>query len=749
MKINNQVISLFNSNFFIKEDDIVFLVFEICSKLNYKKLIDSYAKEGRPSALPINVMFMVVVYAYIMAGSYASNNMYRTIDVNYVCELEGILTDGMDNGSPDFRSTDETDYVSPNGEQFRFPPPQALPSLLNSLCTFLADGNVHPLIKSAVAQAYMTVIRPFPEGNERLGRILSCMILLRSGYSFFSDVSLSALIARRSYAYYEAAANILREENEGDMTYFVEYFLELLSRGVDERRLRTQNAENELRQAEIEMVRTTLSPPSHTGPPEDMIAAQETEVTSEENSYPDGFYTVSPNEAEPYFDDSNSLEISLARVRDELYGIVNGGSTIMKSCAKLLLNIMNNNIFSFTALDIQKGCQVTMKQASNLIVHMREKGLIESSEQRINGYVIYPFGKALPPLIPEDYSEDILKVINELRSSKYSRKEKDIGELILSCLPKGLIFASDYEMIGDPTRMVKDMTRPLKSGIVEKISNDIYRINREINFTVPILTTKRKEILTELYLHFKGTSFTGKEVLASIGKSESTVLDALRTFELQNLLECKKMTKPYRYRLLVDPEKYPSLFVENSESMRVKATPEPTNSEIIPVNQHDSIYSEDVYELIDMLASSEFSTRDRRLGKVMQQCAEKGTLLRSDYDDWGYTENMWSIDTELAVLLGLISKESPDCYSMNKELCPELRPTQKKTLTAIYEAFGCDEFSSDMFIATLNYSVSYTYASLHKLTLLRLLDQNIDENGNRYRLAVNPEENPECFDPAA
>ena len=110
---------------------------------------------------------------------------------------------------------------------------------------------------------------------------------------------------------------------------------------------------------------------------------------------------------------------------------------------------------------------------------------------------------------------------------------------------------------------------------------------------------------------------------------------------------------------------------------------------------------------------------------VCYQCLEKGTLFRSDYDDWGYTDNMWSIDTELAVLLGLISKESPDSYSLNKELRPELRPTQKKTLTAIYEAFGCDEFSSDMFIATLNYSVSYTYASLHKLTLLRLLDQNI------------------------
>ena len=79
MKINNQVISLFNSNFFIKEDDIVFLVFEICSKLNYKKLIDSYAKEGRPSALPLDVMFMVVVYAYI-------NGIYSSRKIEYACK---------------------------------------------------------------------------------------------------------------------------------------------------------------------------------------------------------------------------------------------------------------------------------------------------------------------------------------------------------------------------------------------------------------------------------------------------------------------------------------------------------------------------------------------------------------------------------------------------------------------------------------------------------------------------------------
>ena len=89
MKINNQVISLFNSNFFIKEDDIVFLVFEICSKLNYKKLIDSYANEGRPSALPINVMFMVVVYAYIN-GIYSSRKIEQRTKPSSKTRLKAI-----------------------------------------------------------------------------------------------------------------------------------------------------------------------------------------------------------------------------------------------------------------------------------------------------------------------------------------------------------------------------------------------------------------------------------------------------------------------------------------------------------------------------------------------------------------------------------------------------------------------------------------------------------------------------------
>jgi len=86
---------------------------------------------------------------------------------------------------------------------------------------------------------------------------------------------------------------------------------------------------------------------------------------------------------------------------------------------------------------------------------------------------------------------------------------------------------------------------------------------------------------------------------------------------------------------------------------------------------------------------------------------------------------------------------------INKKLRPELEPKQKKTVSAIYETFGDQEFSSEMFLATLNYSPSYTYASLHKLTLLRILGQRSTEDGNQYQLLVNPEDHPECFEPAA
>ena len=199
-----------------------------------------------------------IIFNNRRAGNFASANLYRKIDVAFLRELIFVLTDGMDNASQDFRLTDEVDFTPAEEEFFTFPQFRIIPDRIEEYCEYLSLPNVHPLVKAAVAQAYILVLRPFPEGNERLGRILSNIILLRAGYTFFSDISFSALIARKNYAYYEAVANILRQENGGDMTYFIEYYLELLSRAVDEIRFRQEQKAEQTIKAEKSMAQTAL-----------------------------------------------------------------------------------------------------------------------------------------------------------------------------------------------------------------------------------------------------------------------------------------------------------------------------------------------------------------------------------------------------------------------------------------------------------------------------------------------------------
>lgn len=369
--------------------------------------------------------------------------------------------------------------------------------------------------------------------------------------------------------------------------------------------------------------------------------------------------------------------------------------------------------------------------------------------------MIYRFGMGFPPLLPEDYSPEVIEAINMLRSSKRSEKDRRVGELIFTCLPKGLILSSDYTQFNIIERIHYDMSLPIQMGLVERVSRGAYRINRKATINNVKLSDKNKETLTNLYSTYNNEWFTRKDAMVVIGLERSAVYNILHQFTVQGLLECEKKDTN-QYRLLVTPESNPSFFIVGKENASGDTTPNKRenhsdrNITLPETKQYENrVYDKEVYELIETLAASGTSRKDQRLAESMKRCIGKGTLLRSDYDKWGYTDNMWQADTTLAKQLGLISKESADYYTMNTHLNPELLPNQKRTITAIYEAFGYDIFSPEMFIATLDYSVSYTYASLHKLTLLRILDQNIGDEGSHYRLLISPEEHPECFDTAA
>ena len=190
------------------------------------------------------------------AGSYLLSALSIPFDEGFVKELAATLTDGQDG----YRTTDTPSIPAMDGEPFRVPPAHMLVDRMGQFYTFLADVRVHPLIKAAVGQAYILATRPFEEANERLGRLISNAVLLRYGYDFFLDISISAYIARESYRYFKAMREIIRSDNDGDLTYFVEYYLELLVRALDGTRMEEAERLQSQLESERKMALQPLKP---------------------------------------------------------------------------------------------------------------------------------------------------------------------------------------------------------------------------------------------------------------------------------------------------------------------------------------------------------------------------------------------------------------------------------------------------------------------------------------------------------
>ena len=507
-----------------------------------------------------------------VAGSYASANLYRPIEAGLLRELITILTDGMDEGGQDYRTTETVDYSPADGEQFSFPSARTVPDRVGELSAFLASPQIHPLIKAAVAQAYMIILRPFPEGNERLGRVLSSMILLRAGYSFFSDVSFSALIARKSYGYYEAMANILREENVGDLTYFLEYFLELLSRAVDERRLRMTQREEQARQAEQELAKTPLasapSPPVPSpddSPHERKAIAPQTEPTQAEEVVSDlsGFQAVAMTE---------TLESGIDRTAqgtpiELLTQYAKDPTKVIGQMSAFLLMRMKAGKMQFTTAELAEVMHIIPRQFSSSIRYMKEQGIIQlerrDSHQKYYKICTEEESKALlnpqtQPVETGGYDQDVLDRVDELVQSN-SPKDKRIGGLLLECMARGEITVDDYTAIGESSKWFGDMQLASQLGFVEKTSPQRYAILRHLKTGALSLSKGQKRFITEMYETFGDDVFSTEMVIATLDYSGAHVSAYLHQFTLFKILDCRK-EDVYRYQFLINPEEHPEYF---------------------------------------------------------------------------------------------------------------------------------------------------------------------------------------------
>ncbi len=123
----------------------------------------------------------------------------------------------------------------PDGEHlgvvFQTASPLDTPRLMRELIEWTNESfkleRHHPLLVIAVFVVVFLEIHPFQDGNGRLSRVLTTLLLIRAGYAYVPFSSLESVVEQSKEAYYLALRRTQKtiREDEPDWRPWVEFFL--------------------------------------------------------------------------------------------------------------------------------------------------------------------------------------------------------------------------------------------------------------------------------------------------------------------------------------------------------------------------------------------------------------------------------------------------------------------------------------------------------------------------------------------
>ena len=158
------------------------------------------------------------------------------ITQNYILQLHKILYSHMNNPIAG-RTKNVQNYISatyPDGHtETLFTPlsPFETPDALDRICReynrVIGNMELEPLIAIPVFVHDFLCIHPFNDGNGRMSRLLTTLLLYRSGFYVGKYISLEAKIAQHKDLYYDAlaASQIGWHEGTDDPVPFIKYLL--------------------------------------------------------------------------------------------------------------------------------------------------------------------------------------------------------------------------------------------------------------------------------------------------------------------------------------------------------------------------------------------------------------------------------------------------------------------------------------------------------------------------------------------
>jgi Fic family protein len=154
-----------------------------------------------------------------------------------VRQLHKLLVQGIRGGQAepgDYRKI-QNYVVNSKTHQVIYTPPTPLevPHLMREFVQWLNKaGDLSPVLIAGIAQFQFVHIHPFVDGNGRTARLLSTLILYKTGYDFKRLFTISEYYDKDRPAYYKAIQSV--RENKMDMTGWLDYFVGDLSSQMEE-----------------------------------------------------------------------------------------------------------------------------------------------------------------------------------------------------------------------------------------------------------------------------------------------------------------------------------------------------------------------------------------------------------------------------------------------------------------------------------------------------------------------------------
>lgn len=112
-----------------------------------------------------------------------------------------------------------------------FDTPPQMRELVKEVRDLLEDRAIHPLLTIGLFVVHFLAIHPFQDGNGRLSRALTTLLLLKSGYLYIPYSSMESIIEASKEGYYRALRQTQTSfKDKYNYTYWLMFFLRSLQK---------------------------------------------------------------------------------------------------------------------------------------------------------------------------------------------------------------------------------------------------------------------------------------------------------------------------------------------------------------------------------------------------------------------------------------------------------------------------------------------------------------------------------------